>query len=319
MRRLALCLLLLGCSKAPPPPSSGATDAPAAPSSSAVGEALAAGEKLLRASEFEAAEAIAEKLTRRVPDDWTGFELLGRVRAAHSLHSDAQGRKSDAAASRSKAVESYQRAVELRPADAALRQALAVLLQTAGRIDDAGVQFAEASRLDPGNAQFLLFEAQSLLLRNRHDDAAALVERVLALRPDEPFAHATLAEIQRQAGDHDSALRSIRIARRLQPGSLPFRVAEARLLRIAGQPRQGLELLLAGGEAEWSDPMAIEETALGWSAIGQPARAADAWERCLLRHPGHPTARRRAAEAWREAGDPIRASVIERELTPQSQ
>lgn len=324
VRRLALCLLLIGCSKAPPPParptppSQAAPRVKAAPSSEAIDEALAASEKLLRAAEFEAAESIASKLAARAPNEWAAHELLGRVRAARSLHADAQGRAADGARSRDAALTAYQRAVELRPADAALRQSLAVLLQTAGRFDDAGAQFAEASRLDPGNAQYLLFEAQSLLLRERWDEARALIAQVLELRPDEPFAYATLAEIERQSGDHDAALESIRVARRLQPASLPLRVAEARLLRLAGRPREGLELLLAGGEAEWSDPMAIEETALGWSAVGEPARAAEAWDRCLLRNPSHPTARQRAAEAWRAAGDPVRASVIEREAAPSS-
>lgn len=94
---------------------------------------------------------------------------------------------------------------------------------------------------------------------------------------------------------------------------MSFRVVEARLLRLAQRPREGLEILLAAGEAQWSDPGVVEEVALGWMALGEPTRAAEAWEASHRRHPENVAALDRAAEAWRQAGDPVRASVLEEE------
>jgi len=133
------------------------------------------------------------------------------------------------------------------------------------------------------------------------------------LRPEEAFAWASLAECHRQEGDLEAALEEIRTARRLDGSALAFRVAEARILRLSGRPRDALELLLAAGEPMWSDPIAVEEVALGWAALGEPRRAALAWETCHRQHPHHLEALRRAAQAWRDAGDPVRAQVLERE------
>ena len=276
---------------------------------------LDAGEILFRKGQLEDAEAVALKLVDRAPQEWAGHELLGRVRAARALKAAAVGDEATAAALRLDALASYQQASSMRPADAALHQARGLALLAAGRSDEAGQAFAEAGRLDPRNAQYPLFEAQVHLGAGRTEPARAALRRVLELNPEEALAHASLAECLRQEGDLDGALAAVRAARRLDPTSLSCRVLEARLLRLAGRPREGLELLLAAGEPRWSDPMAVEEVALGWTALGEGPRAAAAWEACHRHHPGHVEALRRAAEAWRSAGDPVRAKVLEDEAS----
>lgn len=297
-----------GCSRDPGP-------AATPPSRSAVAETLDAGEILFRKGQLDDAEAVAAALVKRAPQEWAGHELLGRVRAAKALQVAAIGDDATASGLRLEAAASYGEASRLRPADAALHQARGLALLAAGRSDEAGQAFAEAGRLDPENAQYPLFEAQVHLTAGRIDRARAALLRVLEIRPEEALAHASLAECLRQEGELEAALTSVRTARRLDPSSLSCRVLEARLLRLAGRPREGLELLLAVGEARWSDPTAVEEVALGWMALGEGSRAAAAWEACHRHHPAHVQALRRAAEAWRSAGDPVRAKVLEDEAS----
>jgi tetratricopeptide (TPR) repeat protein len=301
---------VMGCSRSAEPKE---PENPGPPPPRTVEESIEAAERLFSTDRLADAESIAKALTQRAPDAWQGHELLGRIRSALALGLAESGDEAGAALRREEAVRSYRRALELHPAAPELHHAAGLALLAADRPEEALMAFGEAGRRDPLAAQYPLFEAQVHLAAGRTAEARAALARVLALRPEEAFAWASLAECHRQEGNLEAALREIRAARRLDRAAAAFRVAEARLLRLSGRPRDAIELLLAAGEPAWSEPSAVEEVALGWKALGEPGRAALAWEACQRRHPHHTAALRRAAQAWREAGDPVRAQLLERE------
>ncbi|MFO0874733.1 MAG: tetratricopeptide repeat protein [Phycisphaerales bacterium] len=311
-----------------------------APSREAIAAALASAEKLLAAQRFEEAEIVAAQLATKDASDWRAHELLGRVLSARAAvfaeraggaegtggadgagGAEGTGRAESAehaapdsaaqriVAYRARANDAYGRAAALAAGNASLWSAAGVAAELVGDLDAARDRFAKAAELAPDDPRPPLFEAQVHLRRQQLDDAARCLDRALVLRPDEPYALASRAEIARQRGDFEDALRDVRAARRAAGEDVAFRVAEARILRQSGHARDGLELLLALGEPRWRERDVVEEVALGFAAIGEPARAAQAWEAAHRARPKDWTLALRCADMWLLADDPVRADV----------
>jgi tetratricopeptide (TPR) repeat protein len=129
---------------------------------------------------------------------------------------------------------------------------------------------------------------------------------VLALDPDEAYAHASLAAVAMEDQDRTSALRHIQEAREIAPRNLGIRIQEARIRRQCDQPRHALELLLALDERIRAEEAVTAEIAACCLALGRPLDAARAWEHRYRRDPRHPESWRaavRAAEAHLAAGN----------------
>jgi tetratricopeptide (TPR) repeat protein len=155
--------------------------------------------------------------------------------------------------------------------------------------------FQEAERLDPANAQYALFAAQLLKQDHRLDEAEAAIQRALALDPTEPYARATLAMIALERQQFDRALQEITIARQGLPDDVGLRAQHAKVYRHMNQPRQGLELLIGLADADRAQEAATFEIATAFDMLGEPMRAAAAWELCLQATTGAPARRAYAA------------------------
>jgi tetratricopeptide (TPR) repeat protein len=307
----ALCLGLYGCGNEPDSPSHGEGGAIApAPAVSAanIEQALAAADDYLNREELAKAEAILSVLIERAPRELRARELMGQVLTAKATEADQRGDEETAAAARRDAWAHYRVAVELDPDSAGLQHSTAMIALAAGASDAALEHFRAAGRLDPTNPQHPLYEAQLLIQRQDYVVASEAVDRVLALDPDEPFAHASRAIIAMEEGRLSEAVHHITEARRISPSELGFRVQHARIHRRLGDPRSAVELLAPLTDLERADEGVTNELAAAYGDLGEHAKAAAAWAH---RYASQPESRRMYLSAVRAGESLVMASRLE--------
>jgi tetratricopeptide (TPR) repeat protein len=294
-----------GCDQRSPSAAIGPTSAPQV-GSDRLEASLAAVMQYLQSSEFVKAEAIARTLIDRAPNDARAHEALGQVLVEKSAQAEQRGELPAAVELRNQAWASYARAVELDPNSAGLRQSAGLIAMTAGETDAALRCFLKAEALDHSNAQHPLYAAQLLMQAKRLDEAEAALNRALAIAPDEPYVHASLAMVYLERSQMDAALREIQLARQADPDNVGFRAQQAKIHRRNNQPREALELLIGLGEPERAQEAAAFEIAAAYEALGEPAKAAAAWSLCFRANPRSPAAWKaatHAGELYLKAGD----------------
>ncbi len=305
-----------GCDRALPPPAPGAdAQGSAGPRPEAIEAALLAAGEYFSRDELGSAEAILVRLIEQAPNEHRAHELYGSVLYVRAIRAQAGGDEPGAAALLRRAYEQYAIAVETAgeadPETAAgLQQSAGEIGSAAGRTQEALDHFRAAGRLAPLVAKHPLYEGQILLQLDRLPEAAGALRRALELDPDEAFAHASLAEVAIRQGDGESAVRHVVDARRLDPSSLALRVAESRIRRRSGQPRQALELLLALDPRTRAVAPVTAEIAACYEAMGDPAGSAAAWEDRYRRHPVDWRAGIAAARRRLDAGQPDAAWAL---------
>lgn len=241
--------------------------------------ALDAADRQMTAGEFAKAEAILLELIGVAPLDADAREMLGAVYFQQGAAARARRDETEAARRFALAYESYREATRLRPDVAGLQQSAGEMATVADRPADALEHFRRAGSLDPANAKHPLYEAQVLLAAADLQGSRAAVGRALAIDPSEPFALATLAEIERQSGNVEAAFTRVREAREAADtaNALTFRVMEARIRRLSGDARSAVNLLAPLDESQRVEAGVVEELAAAWSALGEDNRAIEAW------------------------------------------
>ncbi len=149
-----------------------------------------------------------------------------------------------------------RRAVEAEPHDLVLRTRLAELLEQRGRHAEAIEQWRTLLGRLPDQVPWLTQLAMSTLGAGDPQGAAALMERVVELRPTFPQAHLNLGLVRERAHDASAARASYERALELDPWFVPARLnlgsllaSEGRLGDAAGQYRRVLELEPESAEA----------------------------------------------------------------------
>ena len=135
-------------------------------------EALARGD--MRTMRYIPAQALLDDCLNRYPDDvhaldWRGWvlERLGQPE---------------------KAAEDYKRALELAPGRVEVRMRLAELYLDHSDPVQAEPHLLKLAKSDPNRPDVLLGMARCRFLQGRMDEARALLDRVLAAKPEEPTA-----------------------------------------------------------------------------------------------------------------------------------
>ena len=312
----AACLALFGCaddagserestaSRSEPPAAEAAGDA-APVDREAVEAALAAANDYLARNEIPKAEAILATLIQQAPRESRARELMGQLLVIKATDADRRGDRDAARELRRGALAHYRSVVELEPNSAGLRQSAGMIAVTAGQMEAALELFRDAERLDPWNPQHPLYAAQILIRQQRHREAAEALERTLTLDPNEPVAHASLAMMALEQRRFDEALAKIAEARELCPRDLRFRIQEAKIHRVRGDPRRALELLVGLSADERAREAVAYEIAAAYTARQEHVKAALAWEHCHRTRPTDPDAYLaavRAGEALLRAG-----------------
>ncbi len=312
---------LIGCSKQPDDSSTTVTTnpdvdtAPVQPTvtQEAIEAALSAAQQYLVQQELTKAELILRKLIERAPQEYRAYELYGQVLLAMGMQVGAQRDPQAATDAIVQAYQQYRRATELVPSDieptvaAGLHQSAGEIASIAGRLDDALNHFQRAGRLDPVNPKHPLYEGQILLQQRRLAEARRALQRVLAVDPNEAYAHASLATIALEEDDQVQAIEHIEEARRIAPNDLTIRVQEARVRRLCDQPRRALELLVLLTEQERAEEAVASQIASCYRLLGQPAKAAQAWQHRYQLRPDAWRAAARAAQAYLDAKQPDEA------------
>ena len=275
-------ILILGLAGCGDPPDSGEPRSTTVDLTASDREAgLAAIDRWLLAGDTNSAEAIARRLSTRLPQDPHVGLALGRTLLARSSEIPA-GSPTGKIAARALATEAaeairpaYERAMETDIDVTEARRALGLALESADRLDQAIAVYEEGTIEADPVARFHL--GLALLRAERPQEARIVLLEVAGVRADDAFVQATLAEAALSANDPDGARTAIEEAVRLDGGSWPIRVRRASILRRTGDPRAAVESLLALGESERAERAVVEELVAGWLDLERPDRAAGEW------------------------------------------
>ena len=253
---------------------------PASPSAESVRHSLEAAEAYLASGDIDRARSILARLLDRASDDPRPMELMARLELTGGLDLRKQGLSDAARRQFAVAHDWYEQALELDQDSGGLHQSAGEVAQLAGRLDLARERYRQASKLLPDNPKPKLCIAQ-LILEENPAEAEIFLRESLQIEPDEPHALASLALArQRQgAGEEASTLASKALVH--AGSSAAVRIAVARVHRIAGRPRESLELLLALPDQVRVGESATEEISRSWDAIGRPLNAGQAWAACF--------------------------------------
>ena len=156
------------------------------------------------------------------------LENAKAVAAAHPasadwqmLLGDVQRGSGDAAG----AIVSYEKALQLKPSSHAVVSRLGSLLAEVGRRDEAIVALRRFLSTDPQNSMamndlaFLLAEGKQQL-----DEALGLIQKALAIRPQDPNFSDTLGWIYHQQGQYDRAQPIFSTLANKHPARGPYRL-----------------------------------------------------------------------------------------------
>ncbi len=173
-------------------------------------------------------------------------------------------------------AEDYARRGLERREDPALRQELALALVGQGRLDDAIHQLEAYLQVEPDDrdaakvlANVLVVQAYARLGKQEatHEQVLAMVERALALNPQEMKAHLVFGRVRREQRRFDDAVRHFEAAHRLLPT-----FEEAKELLVQSLTDLGYEHRLRGDDeaaaTAWLrcrelNPASVEGTAIG--------------------------------------------------------
>ncbi len=310
---VVVSISLINCSEQPDASSANAAPTSQTPvTQEAIEAALSSAQQYFVEQKIFEAELILRKLIERAPQEYRAHELLGQVLLATAMQPVAVDSRA-AAQAVVQAYEEYRQATQLIPDQvdstvaAGLNQSAGEIASIAGRLDDALNHFERAAQLDPTNPKHPLYQGQILLQKRMLPEARRALERVLIVDPNEAYAHASLATVALSQDDQVQAIEYIEEARRIAPNDLTIRVQAARVRRLCDQPRRALELLVLLTEQERAEEAVASEIASCYRLLGQPTKAAQAWQHRYQLRPDAWRAAARAAQAYLDAKQPDEA------------
>lgn len=285
---LLLCLPQPAAAQAPPPP-------PAAE------EALPLGPEEIMASDMSVEEKIAG-INRLLMMNSRNSDLYNNLGVLYAEQQDW-----------GKAREAFLTAVQLAPRNAGHHKNLGLALSEQGQTQMAVMEFEAYRRLDEAGG------ADAGLLIGDAWKKAGDAEQALA-------AYRTTLEARGQAYDEVAALTAARAARLLDEADRAGEL-EALLDRYAGPA--GKQLAAAGGEPvdafSGASAYLVDRQLALWTQnarllqdAGRPAEAAAVYERALETAPHREELLTLLADAWLEAGQPMKAKVLAQRATTEA-
>lgn len=249
----------------------------------------------LRHGQAGEARVMLEALLEQYPRDPEGHALLARAHL--SLGHEA------------KAYEAAKRAVELDPADAESADFAGMLAERREELATARRLYARAVEVQPERAKYRLQLANVLLKLDELDAARHQARAALKLDPTLAVGHGILGYADRRAGAMEEAAGHFRKA--IRHSDRPRREADwsielSRTLRAQGEAGAAEAVnVLSELPSDWrmSERLLTAELAEAYRALGEPAKAADAWRAWLAAHPGDAEAAAMAGLAFLQAAE----------------
>ena len=151
---------------------------------------------------------------------------------AHSEDVDAMARLGRTLSLQNRTAEaaaSYRRAIQLAPSNVALRESLIEQLVRDNQLADAIVQYEQMAKFDSGNPDHiedwgqLYLSQKDVPQEERQSNAAAVWERLLTNRGDDPVTIARLAALLRRADLRDRSIALYQLAIEKAPNDPQYR------------------------------------------------------------------------------------------------
>jgi tetratricopeptide (TPR) repeat protein len=178
-----------------------------------------------------------------------------------------------------RALPDYRRAVELAPHRTLFSVALAGALVQGGQPAEAWPIFGQLLDEAPTNPDVLLGTARCLRKLNRPAEALPYLDTLLRDHPDQADGWAELGRAHADQGDLAEAVRSLRKALALQPGSYAIAYSLFTALREQGNDREA-NAILAGAEQAKTDALRLHELTL--QQASQPRNASLRYEMAMI-------------------------------------
>jgi tetratricopeptide (TPR) repeat protein len=293
---LFCCVLLSSCDRSEDQPAS---------DSSALSESgerqFERAHQFLGSGQTDEAIHIATELTTSASGDWRSHELLARSYMQRALALKKEGLIEPFSAALGKAVDGYGRALPLSGEIGGLYRSAADAAQMHGQTELAISWYEQSIEIDPDDPRSPLRLAQ-VIFESHPAEARALLNRVVQLNTSIPEAYASLSLLDATQGNIASARSHMKHAVEMATDVAAIRIVQARMHRMLGEPQRGAEILFALPPADRAMESTATELARCWGAIGQHARAADAWAACYqsLAH---------RSDAWRFAIEAAKSSL----------
>ncbi|MFM8537907.1 MAG: tetratricopeptide repeat protein [Planctomycetaceae bacterium] len=200
----------------------------------------------VRSFAMERAHAWASEWIAVSPDDWLPRVRRGDIRARFSLAADAR--------------QDYEAAIARRDDAPGAHAGLGiVLVRQLGDAAAAQPHLREALRTTPEDVSCLSAFAESLVRTSHIVEAESILDRALAIRPDDPTGLRLRGLIDLENGLPEDAIVLLERAERADPGSLETVAALARALALAGRDEAAREAstraVTLRQEAESLDPL----------------------------------------------------------------
>lgn len=208
------------------------------------------------------------------------------------------------------AYDAYEKALAIGPREGELEFAAGTAANAAERLDRAVEHYQAAEAALKNDYRPPLYFAQVLIKLNRFDEAKVRLRRVQLLKPDEPIAHGSMAEIFLRENLPDLAIQTVAEARRLQPDYLTWRLVEARARKRKGQAQEALDLLKDLPDAQKLEPGVMPLMGECFGMLRKPADAAAAFAAISNQFPQRGDLALDTALWYERAGDKAKAKTF---------
>lgn len=156
-----------------------------------------------RNGEYESAEALANLVVSKYPDNWFGWKVLGAILRRSDRNSEAE--------------QAYKKALELSPQDAEAHYNLGNTFRELGKLEEASLSFNKAIMLNGEFADAHNNLGNTLKDLGRLEDAELCYLRVVELTPDKAGCHYNLGLVRQQLNKLKQAVASYQKAISVKP------------------------------------------------------------------------------------------------------
>ena len=180
----------------------------------------------------------------------------------------------------------------------------AARLHRAGNLEQAADLYESVLKQDRAHADALHLLGVVRHQQTRHQEAAELIGRALALRPKVAVYHATLAEIRRALGEHEQAVKSGCEAIRLGADDPAARLNMGLSLHLLGRHAEAAGAFLGVLEACPGDALAHTNLGAALRILGEQTKALDHMAQAVRLDPRLAPARNNLGQYLLELGRP---------------